>query len=143
MLEHAELSIQQAGQLANCDALNKTTSDFSVKQEISEIINQHWQDNNLPSDRKRLISNFSNVLKLLDKEPIFLREILDEALATAPHPNNLSPYSTFIQYLIWRHPDLLKSFSKKNYPKGQIFIDPNLEIPSGLDLTKMSRFINL
>ena len=93
MLEHAELSIQQAEQLANCDTLNKTTSDFSDKVIISEIISRNWQEESLPTDKKRLINNFHNLLKILDKKNSFL----DEVLSTTPY----QPITVFYLYPIF------------------------------------------
>ena len=145
MLEHAEVSIQQAKELANCDVLNKTTSDFSISQEINRIISKHWDKDNLPTDKKRLIDIFSGLLKSLKKNPSFLEETLDFALKKlSQHPSNLSPYSTFIQYLIWYDPKVLVTFSSdKKYKKDKIFMDPNLEIPENLNFKDSTYFTHI
>lgn len=144
MLEHAELSIQQAEQLANCNALNKTTSEFSEKIAINEIISRHWQEQSLPTDKKRLISNFHNLLKILGENNDFLDTVLNSGLKeNAHHPSNLSPYSTFIQYLIFYCSELLENFTRKEKPIGKIFLDPNLDIPNDLDLTSGTHYIFL
>lgn len=143
MLEHAELSIEQAEILADCDTLKKTNPEFSLKMEISQIINKHWDADNLPSDKKRLINNFVNLLRILDRPPLFLDEVLTEGSAGSSHPANLSPYSTFVQYLIWYRRPILESIAKRKQPKGTIFIDTNLDIPIDLDLKNESRFISI
>jgi hypothetical protein len=107
MLEHAEISIQEAERLAACNVLAKTDSRTANIQEYIDLVTSEWDEAELPEDIRRLAENISGVMRLMGLG----REQLDQALkaerdrGSGTLPSNLSPYAVILQALTPHSPD--------------------------------------
>lgn len=141
MLEHAEVSIQQASELANCDALKKDNQEIkSIKKSI-EIIKRNWSKDDLPSDIRRVAQNILTACQLIN----ITLDDLDELLTAkkeqrgGSHPLNTSPYATVVQYIIESDEAIFLAAIQDPKKRGKILIPAELNLPSSLD---KSRSIN-
>lgn len=141
MLEHAELSIKQAGNLIQCDELNKNFQEINKLNEILLIIKEHWEMERLPKDLKRLAENIKKLLKVIDYDLDKFKILLESNKPTHGHPKNLTPYGTIIQYLFNNNEIKFINHLKRNGKnKLKVFIDPSLDIPSEHDI---KTFVNI
>ena len=102
MLEHADISILEATRLSRCTSLKKT-DDFSQRiSEIIRMVNELWDANDLPENKKRFAENIYYLIKAVDIDLPRLREILqiETELGKGTKILNLSPYSIIIQSLL-------------------------------------------
>jgi ppGpp synthetase/RelA/SpoT-type nucleotidyltranferase len=101
MLEHAEVSIQQAGALASCEAIAKEDKETKATRQMIKMLRRHWPADQLPTDLKRLAQNILTITKRLNLKLGEFQDILESQrqLRGGIHPLNLSPYSTVVEYL--------------------------------------------
>ena len=123
MLEHAEISIQEAEGLAKCAALAKEDSQTTTLKEGIRLVKDQWTDEELPADVKRLAENVTNLLGDLHLKVNRLEEILQDGKARrqGAHPSNLSPYATIVQYLFDAEKDKMVSFLKDAKRASSLF----------------------
>jgi ppGpp synthetase/RelA/SpoT-type nucleotidyltranferase len=135
MLEHAEISIQEAENLATCGALAKEDRrTASIKKGIA-LVKSQWDKDELPEDVRRLAANITALLEALRLELGRLEEILDEGKAqrAGVHPANLSPYGTVVQYLWNSERDKMISLLTNAKTRTKILI------PEEIDLQNVDR----
>ena len=113
MLEHAEVSIQEAEKLATSSVLAKEDQQTKrIKAGIC-LLKSQWSQNELPSDLCRLAKNVIALLELLHLDVARLETILkdNKAHRGGVHPLNLSPYGTVVQYLFEAEGDRMQQTS--------------------------------
>lgn len=138
MLEHAEVSIQQAADLANCEAIRKDNPEIQSIRKSIDIVKRNWEKENLPQDVRRLAQNIINACNLTNKNLDALDEMLLEKKRQrgGSHPLNTSPYATVLQYLIEEDEKaFLKAISAPN-KRIKILIPSELNLPVELDKNK-------
>lgn len=138
MLEHAEVSIQQAADLANCEAIKKDNPEIQLVRKSIDIIKKNWDRENLPQDIRRLAENIINACKLTNTD----LDVLDEMLLAKKeqrggnHPLNTSPYATVLQYMIEDNEKVfLKAIAAPN-KRIKVLIPSELNLPAALDREK-------
>ncbi|MDU9414992.1 hypothetical protein [Pseudomonas sp. zfem005] len=138
MLEHAEVSIQQASDLANCEALKKDNREIlSIKKSI-DIIKKNWSKEDLPRDIRRVAQNILSACQLIDISLEVLDALLDEKKQQrgGTHPLNTSPYSTVVQYIIESNEAGFLAAIQSTKKRGKILIPSELILPTTLDRTR-------
>lgn len=136
MLEHAEVSIQEAESLATTSALAKENSRTTQIKAGIALVKQQWTADELPADIRRLAQN---VLSLLDGLHINLgrlEAVLEHGkeARSGTHPTNLSPFATIIQYLFKYEKDKLSELLTRDARKSfRVLIPDEVEIPEDLD----------
>jgi hypothetical protein len=78
MLEHAEISIQEAEQLAKTTAIQKAHKKTEELKQIIQLLKETWEGEFLPNDLRRLAENIRNVMALADIKVPWLRELIKE-----------------------------------------------------------------
>jgi ppGpp synthetase/RelA/SpoT-type nucleotidyltranferase len=146
MLEHAEISIQEAEALAASAALAKEDSHtLSIKEGI-KLVKAQWAGDELPPDVRRLAENVTNLLAGLRLKVDRLEEILQDGKAkrAGAHPSNLSPYATIVQYLLEAEQDKMVSLLTDEKGRTKIFIPTEIDLPGDLDVTALRNavFVN-
>ena len=137
MLEHAEISIQEAEGLAACPALAKEDPTTTAIKEGIKLLKAQWVGDQLPSDVRRLSRNITTLLEALRMKIGRLEQILNEGQAQrGSHPSNLSPYGTIVQYLFEVEKEKMISFLKDDSMKMKILIAAEIELPVGVDSSK-------
>lgn len=141
MLEHAELSIKQAGNLVQCAELNKNFQEINKLNEILLIVKNHWEMERLPKDLKRLAENIKKLLKTIDYDLDKFKILLENNKSALGHPKNLTPYGALIQYLFYTNEmKFINHLQRKGKNKLKVFIDPSIDIPEIYD---MKNFVNI
>jgi len=135
MLEHAEISIQEAERLATSSALAKEDADTEDLKRAIALIKSQWAPDELPEDVRRLSVNIVAVLKALSIRLERLEEILNsgKAIHGGAHPKNLSPYCTVIQYLFDAEKDRLLAYLSRDNVRTRILIPEEIQIPADAD----------
>ena len=145
MLEHAEVSMQEAETLAASAALAKEDAPTKQLKEGIALLRRQWNQDELPADVRRLATN---VLALIDSLKVSLPR-LDEILiagkvASGSHPANLSPYGTVVQYLFTAEQAKLVSFLERAGDRiAPILISAEIDVPAGIDRTKWKNAISV
>jgi ppGpp synthetase/RelA/SpoT-type nucleotidyltranferase len=139
MLEHAEISIQEAEGLAACAVLAKEDQRTTTIKEGIKLVKTQWTGDELPSDVRRLSTNITTMLDALVIKVERLGEILNNGKAQrqGAHPSNLSPYGIVVQYLFDVERDTMLSFLKSEKPKAKILIPAEIEIPADVDRSEL------
>jgi ppGpp synthetase/RelA/SpoT-type nucleotidyltranferase len=108
MLEHAELSISEAKQLASNPIVNKVNSDVEVLQSILTIVKATWAAEKLPKDLVRLAENIKSILDISEEDASNLENIFKTSRFINSSPmENISPYTAIVLSLIERDEDTL------------------------------------
>lgn len=116
MLEHAEISIERAEDLATTDILGLNTNEFASLQEIIDFLAKHWPASALPTDRCRLASTVSELLRRLEIGLPLLDACLqaETAAGHGARTLDLSPYGVLIQSLLNQKPEVFEKLRRKN-----------------------------
>lgn len=135
MLEHAEVTIQEADKLSSSEGLTKTEARMRLIQQGIDLVREQWEADELPRDLRRLASNVVNVLKALRMTVEQLKRILDEGRAErgGHHPANLSPYGTVVQYLLAAEVERVLRFLKSSESRTKVLIPREILLPRGVD----------
>lgn len=140
MLEHAEVSIQEAQRLASCSILAKQDRSTEQIRAGIELLKLHWGANELPDNVRLLAQNLINLLNALEIDLVRLHFVLNEGKSahSGAHPSNLSPFATIVQYLFnserGKMEILLKKSLKNTHQKPvRILIPAEVEIPADID----------
>lgn len=139
MLEHAEVSIQEAGNLASSSTLAKQDDQTSQMKHAIALLKRHWNADELPTDLRRLAQNIQSLLRAANLDLGRLDEVLNSGRANGgAHPANLSPFATIIQYLLQAEPRALTYLLARNYTgtrkaSFRVLIPAEVAIPPALD----------
>ena len=135
MLEHAEVSIQEAERLATCSALGKTDERSERIVAGIALLKNHWEQDELPTNVRKLSENINQLIKKLGISMDRLDVILSEGkLANSgTHPKNLSPFSATLQYLFNAEREALTKLLESRNSKFLVLIPAEIEIPDDID----------
>lgn len=136
MLEHAEVSIQQAEQLATSTGLAKSTRNSQWMSELIAMLRRVWaSSDDLPTDLRRLAENIGTLCAAVDINIIALEELLvdETAAGRGAQIRNLSPFGIVLESLFRHYPRELSRALKdrRRGGKPKIVIASELELPSG------------
>jgi ppGpp synthetase/RelA/SpoT-type nucleotidyltranferase len=111
MLEHAEVTIQEADRLAATAALAKTQTRTERIKEIITIVRDSWDQEALPADLKRLAENIQAVMSFAQADSEHLRRVLqaERKRQNGALPLNLSPYAIVVQAFAWHEGDVFRA----------------------------------
>lgn len=145
MLEHIEISIQEAEMLSKNGELDKKHKYIESLTTIEKIVKTHWQDEELPFDIKRLTENIYNLCKTLDIDITTLDLVLEEEKeeGRGTKLKNLSPFFVVLQSLIYRKEDLIKKFANNTKTKMKILIPTEIETPPYFVSLRQQNFIRI
>lgn len=134
VLEHAEISIQEAETLAASTALAMESDSVRDLKRTIGILREQWSAEQLPTDLRRLAENVLNLLKELKQGPDRLTTILDNGKSAAGmHPSNLSPFGTVVQYLLSAQDDAFLRHLLRRDSKNPVLIPAEIVLPPGID----------
>lgn len=139
MLEHAEVSIQEAESLAACGALAKEDRQTAAIKKGITLVKSQWGEDELPNDVRRLACNITNLIVTLRLKIERLEEILNQGKAKRDgvHPFNLSPYATVVQYLLNAEKEKMVSLLKSDESQTRVLIPEEIEMPADVDRTQL------
>jgi ppGpp synthetase/RelA/SpoT-type nucleotidyltranferase len=137
MLEHAELSIQEAELLAESSALAKTDNNTRVLQDYMVLLTSEWNVPDLPTDIRRLAENVKGLMELMKLRVNQLKTALDaeRGRGRGPLTQNLSPYGIVLQTLMTEFPAEFKNALTlpETWRQQKIVIPAELPLPGDID----------
>ncbi len=135
MLEHAELSIQEANMLAESSVLAK--EDLRTKRIKAgiDLLKSQWSQDELPHDVRRLAENIITLLTLLNLDISHLENIIrdDKARRGGYQMANLSPYGTVVQYLFTAEQDRMQRLLTDESVSAKVLIPSEIVLPQTCD----------
>lgn len=143
MLEHAELAIAEAEQLAEASAVART--DKRTKEAVSLIqsITSIWPPDQLPVDLKRLAESVRELLRCCELQPDAYEDVIaTERARIGVLPSDLSPYAFTLQAIAHR-PEL--EFQRKflnRRTRTSVFVHGGMDLPAWM-LDPHERIIRL
>jgi len=134
MLEHAEISIQEAVTLSASRALAKSDDNISAIKTFITLVTELWEKEHLPSNIRLLAENIMGLAKLAQLDANGLRALLLDAKAKGRGPliGNLTPYGAVLQTLLDEKANVLGLALKKKQ-RSTVLISAELDIPEGVD----------
>lgn len=143
MLEHAEISIQEAKNLSKSTSLKKTDELSKRISTIIKLINELWPAEALPYDKKRLAENINNLIRNVGVDLQTLREILlqETGLGRGTKTLNLSPYATIVKSLFNQKLDRMTSYLTRRNCRFKVYLPRELELPPSINLDHLRNAI--
>jgi ppGpp synthetase/RelA/SpoT-type nucleotidyltranferase len=143
MLEHAEISIQEAKKLSKSTSLKKTDELSKRISTIIKLINELWPAEALPYDKKRLAENIDNLIRNVGIELQTLQEILlkETELGKGTKTLNLSPYATIVQSLFDQELEKMKNYLTRRDRRFKVYLPIELELPPSISLARLKNAI--
>ncbi|HUU28967.1 MAG TPA: hypothetical protein VM123_14250 [archaeon] len=143
MLEHAEIAIAKADNLSDCDSLKKKNKRFQRHEAIRNIINAYFDQQQLPSDEKRLVENIDRLIDDMQIKPKELEKILAEESnnGMGKHIKNLSPYGIIIQSLFNRKPMEMNDILTSKERDFKIALPKEIELPQNVNSSNFEKVI--
>jgi ppGpp synthetase/RelA/SpoT-type nucleotidyltranferase len=134
MLEHAEISIQEAASLSASEALAKSDERTASVKTFIDLMTALWEKEHLPSNVRRLAENVMTLARMVQLDADELRSLLAEekAQGRGPLTQNLTPYGIVLQTLFSKKKDILCTALKKKQ-KYAVLIPKELELPDGVN----------
>ena len=135
MLEHAEVSIQEAEGLAKSQALAKTNHTTRTLQRIIALLRALWSEQDLPTDVRLLAENIQALATAVKVDVKQLRAILErqQQQGKGPLTRNLSPYGVVVQSLLSECPDQFMVLLSAANVRRKVVIPAEIEWPIELD----------
>lgn len=145
MLEHAEISIQEADRLAATSALAKTQKETESLKDIIAVIKEAWEPEFLPPDLRRLAENTWTVMRLAGIKLDVIKSALaaERARLKGSLPINLSPYAIIVQALAWHVPDKMRGALADRQKKAKILVTSEMELPDWMLDTRMINVVHV
>ena len=109
-LEQAEVTLHEIDKLAKSAVLRRSDSRTRQITRVTNLLVKVWEHQQLPTDIKRMSTN---VLTLIESLGISVRK-LEDLLIEEEHEGrgaltqNLSPFGTIVQSLIWQEPEAMR-----------------------------------
>ena len=143
MLEHAEVSINEAEQLSQSSSIMKINSETKKIKEIIAVLKEMWPAQALPKNLKLLASNLRFILWKLKVQPEDLKRILEKETKEnlGVKALNLSPFGIVIQALFNQEPQKMNRLLAKNDKKVSVYIHKEIDIPYKIDVSKFKNHV--
>ncbi|MEQ8746341.1 hypothetical protein [Pyruvatibacter sp.] len=132
MLEHAEIAIAEAEQLAKSSVMLVSDQNTEDTLTVVTALRSFWDAERLPTDIKRLAENVRGVLEACELQPKALPDLLeDERNRIGFIPKDLAPYAFFVQALAHaKSLDLEKKLNSHKNRRIKIFVHDDMELPT-------------
>ena len=143
MLEHAEVSIQEADKLSVSEGFTKKEAGTEMIRQGINLAKEQWDEDELPRDLRRMASNIVNILTGLGIGIERLAGILEEQKTERAgyHPSNLSPYGTIVQYLLTAEKEKMLSFLRCGERCTKVLIPREINLPEHIDRAELTNVV--
>ena len=134
MLEHAEVSIQEATRLSGCKALAKSDPKTTSIKSFITLITDLWAREDLPVNVRGLAENVMRLAQMVHLDADGLRVLLNEeqARGRGPLTRNLTPYGVVLQTLFVHRRDVVSAALGKRQ-KCRVVIPREIDLPDDVD----------
>lgn len=142
MLEHAEVSIQEAESLAASTVLAKEDRQTLEIKGAIRLLRSQWQADELPNDVRRLAQNILALIQALQLKMGRLEEVLTIGkTAAGTHPSNLSPYATVVQYLFDQEQDRMTAMLSDSGRRTRVLIPQEIVLPAAINRAALTNAV--
>ena len=143
MLEHAEISIQEAAKLSSSKALKKTNKYTKKMVKVIGFLKEKWEVSALPKDIVRLADSVKSLIEAIDIDLDRLRSIVDEETECGKGIKtlNLSPYGIIIQSLLNKENQRFIKFLSESTGGLRILIPQEIILPGGINRALLKKAI--
>lgn len=121
MLEHAEITIQQADQLSAATQLareDRETTDLKVIMAALDL----WPADQLPRDKRRLAQNVRGMLRAMKIEGTSYAAWLTDAVAAGPLPLDVGPYQHAVQMVLQHELARFRRFTEQRAGRTKVVL---------------------
>lgn len=130
-LEQAEVTLHEIDKLANSAVLRRSDSRTRQITSVTNLLVKVWEPQRLPTDIKRMSTN---VLTLIESLGISVRKLgslltEEECAGRGSLMQNLSPFGTIMQSLIWREPEAMRRLLCSRSRDFAICIPSEIQLP--------------
>jgi ppGpp synthetase/RelA/SpoT-type nucleotidyltranferase len=135
MLEHAEISIQEAETLAKSSSLRKTDQLSNEVMSAITFINELWPSSALPKDMKRLAENINSLVHAVGIGLPELKHAIETEtkIGKGTETLNLSPYAIVLQTLFNQMQEKFIEYLTGDDKQFKIYLHQELELPDSID----------
>lgn len=133
MLEHAEVTINEAAVLSLSPALAQTTDRVDELANMLKLLRNTWPDNFLPLNINRLAQSVCDLLRGGKVRHDELEACLQRLKTDETLPTNLSPFAVIVKALAKHLPDKLLRAIGGNKVKFKLVVPAELDLPAGFD----------
>ena len=107
------------------------------------MLKRQWSLSELPSDIRRLAQNFLQLFAEIKIDIHRVEEILESGKGNGGgrHPLNLSPFSTFVQYLFDFEKEKIHRLLLQEGLQNGVLIPKEVEIPNDIDKSELRNSI--
>jgi ppGpp synthetase/RelA/SpoT-type nucleotidyltranferase len=144
MLEHAEVSINEADQLSKSSSIKKINFETKQIKKIINVLKEMWPTVALPQNLKLLAINLKNILNELGLSPKNLKEILEKDTEEnlGVKALNLSPFGIVVQALFNQQGDKMNTLLSSDGNRVSVFIHQEVNIPKSIDSSKFKNYVS-
>ncbi len=130
ILEQAEVAISGVNDLCKVKELDKNNQESTTVNAIIGFINQFWQIEDLPLDKRRLSQNISKLIHCLGIDLITLEAILiaETTIGKGTYIKNLSPFLIIIQSIINNQPQYITNYLNSNSSEFKILVTSEIDV---------------
>lgn len=130
MLEHAELSIQEAISLSSSATLPRYSKKSEELAKTIIFLKELWAPSDLPKDLRRLAQNIIDLSEALqlDKDAIFNFVRSETAAGRGAQILNLSPYLIMLQSTLSCSPAAVAAFIENDQTKFKVLLPEEVSI---------------
>jgi len=145
MLEHAEISIQEADSLAKTAALGKAQGNTEAISSVIELLKKMWPADSLPNDLKRLAENIRTVMKIANINVKRLGELLEQEKERqkGDMPLNICPYSVVVQAVAWHDGARLQTGLENTKGKEKLLVTQEMDLPTWFISVTRARIVDI
>ena len=134
MLEHAEVAIAEANNLANAPAVAKRNDRTIAIRTLIDQIQQIWSADQLPADTKRLAESIYNVLWAASIDVGQYQDVIKrEKTRVGTLSKNLSPYAFTVQAVAHDpNVDFRKQFNR-SFVRTSVYVHNDMDLPDWME----------
>ena len=143
MLEHAEITIQQAAQLSDIEALNRKDRLTEELLAIIVELKSRWPVEQLPSDIRRLAQNIHELLRMVRVAHARWGELLDIEATKGPLPLDENPYQVTGRLLFEHESDKVKAYIEDPQGRAKMVVYETVPVPAWFDAAATRNLIRL
>jgi Region found in RelA / SpoT proteins len=143
MIEHAELSIQEATALSDSVILSKTDRQTRELSEVIGVLKAHWARTDLPENIRSLAQSIQVILTGLQMQFSDLNNMLntEKVAGRGSFDLNLSPYGVIIQGLLRHQTAGCLALLSDPDTRVRIVVAREIQRPDGVDLSGLRNVI--
>lgn len=145
MIEHAELSIQEAAALSDSEMLSKTDGPTRILVEIIGVLKAHWAREDLPGNIRGLAQAVQPILTALQMRSSDLNDLLnvEKVAGNGSFDLNLSPYGVIVQGLLRHKMAECSALLADPNVRVRIVVSREIQLPAGLEVSGLRNVIML